>query len=84
MKEICNVSYITHTQLCLGFFLLKTEKKGSNTGASAYKYIVLALRNLADNSCSFNANLQSEHLFSLKSIYTIVTLITTDLKTVSG
>lgn len=54
-------------------FFFSTEdrkKKGQAPRASAHKHIVLALGNLADNSCSFNANLQSEHLFSLKSIYT--------------
>lgn len=50
-------------------FLSCTEdrkKRGQAPGASAHKYIVLAQRNLADN-CSFNANLQSERLFSLES-----------------
>lgn len=63
------------------FFLLKT-KKGQAPGASAHKFIVLALGNLAGNSCSLNANLQSEHLLSSKSIHTIITLIT--INTVSG
>lgn len=74
-KEIGNISYITHTQLRV-FFSWRWQEKSQAPGASAHKYIVLALSNIAVKSCSFNANLQREHLFSLKSTYTIVTLIT--------
>lgn len=57
--EICNTSCIAQSYTL--FFLLKT-KKGQAPRASAHKFIVLALGNLAGNSCSLNANLQSEHL----------------------
>lgn len=77
--EICNMSSIAQSYTL--FFLLKT-KRGQAPGASAHKFIVLALGNLAGNSCSLNANLQSEHLLSSKRIHTTITLMATN--TVSG
>lgn len=70
-ESISHITYIIHTQVCIFSFLPRwgKKKKVKHQELQLINALCWPLETYLSNGWSFNGNLQSEHFFSLKSVY---------------